>query len=212
MSKKKEKENKVTTKHEKLDKMKLTKKFDKLHKDDEEIKALKKHLKNKGFEPKDDEKNYHGFESTHEKDDKKATVSLVIQDYAKSKGKDGACVGQVAIRSDDRTEVYSFSLIAPEGDYKKVKEHKVNKKNLEVEEAECFWSCVLDYLLKHFVGDVWAHVNSCRDASWIWIFFSWSIFLTCISVKFGILYTLASACCGCNCGWWCNWISGCCHQ
>jgi len=207
-----EKEKNVKTKHEKIANAKIAKKFEKLNKKDEEIKALKKHLKNKGFEPKDDEKNYHGFESTHEKDDRKATVSLVIQDYAKPKGKDGACVGQVAIKTDERTEIYTFSLIAPDGDYKKAKEHKVNKKNLEVEEAESWWSCVQNYLVNHFTGDVWAVINNCKASCTFWIFFSWSCFLTCISVKIPLLYVAANACCGCNCGWWCAWFSGCCYQ
>lgn len=185
-------------------------KFTKLHKIDKEIKALDVHLKKKGFRAQKEKKNFWGIKSDYEDKDKKATFSVIVQDYYKPKSKDGAAVGQMTISAGDRTEVYSFDLIAPGGKPKKAKEYRVDKK-LKVLEANSWWSCVLGQLQKQIPNIVTSIARCCVVAA-VSGPFSWASFLGCIAGAVGWPFARASACCGCNCGWWCRWAVGCCWQ
>lgn len=198
----------MKTKTIKMRKDVIARKFEKLHRVDKEIKALDKHLRKKGFRPQKEKKNYWGIKNTYEDKDKKAVFSLEVQDYFKPKSKDGAAIGQLTITAGDRTEVYSFDLIAPEGKVKKAKEYRVDK-NLKVVEAESWWDCVLRELTKS-IPDVAIDIAKCCISAAFSGPFSWASFLTCIALAFGVPFALASGCCGCNCNWWCIFI-GCCR-
>lgn len=200
----------MKTKVTKMRKDTLANRFDKLHKVDKEIKALDKHLKEKGFRPKKEKKNFWGIKSTHEDKGKKAEFSLVIQDYTKGKSKDGAAIGQISIAAEGRTNVYTFDLIAPRGDFKKAKEYRVDAK-LKVLEAESYWDCVWDQLSKADPLGYASIFVDCAAAAAFGGPFSWAVFLGCLGISFGATFGIACACCGCNCAWWCSWL-GCCRQ
>ncbi len=196
-------------KHVKLGKDLLAEKLAKLHEVDKEIKALDGHLRKKGFRPQKEKKNYWGIKSTYEDKDKKADFSIMVQDYFKPKSKDGAAIGQIEVTAGGRTEVYSFDLIAPGGDVKKAKEYRVDK-NLKVLEAESWWDCVVAELVKS-IPDIFIEITKCTVTALVSGPFSWASFLTCIALAFGVPFVKASACCGCNCQWWCAWAVGCCR-
>lgn len=186
-------------------------KFAKLNKVDKEIKALDQHLKRKGFRPQKEKRNFWGIKGTYEDNDRKATFSVVIQDYTKPKSKDGAAIGQVTVAADGRSEVYSFDLIAPEGKVEKAKEYRVDKK-LKVMEAESWWSCVQGELNRQ-CGSIL--VNCLRGAIAAAVAggpLSWATFLSWLAGCIGVPFAKIALCCGCNCSWWCSWAVGCCRQ
>lgn len=199
----------MKTKTVKLRKDTLAKKFEKLHKVDKEVSALAAHLKTKGFRPQKEKKNFWGVKTTHEDGDKKAIVSVYIQDYTKPKSKDGGCVGQVAIAVGDRSDIYSFSLIAPEGDVKRPKEYRVDKA-LKVLEADSFWDCVWAEAGKHAPTVLGGALVPCALSAQVGGPFSWAVFLSCMALALGGVFFWAVACCDCNCRWYCSWL-GCCR-
>jgi hypothetical protein len=161
--KKKEKEEKVKivpVKYEKLPKVKLKEKFKKLKKYDKEIISLSKHLDKKGFRPAEEDANYRGIQEVYEDEEgDQITVEFIVQDYKKAKSKDGAAIGQITVQRHNRSKVYSFSLVTPEGKVKESVEYMVDKE-MNVIEAHSWWSCVEGQLLRSTV-DCIAALGTC---------------------------------------------------
>jgi len=181
----------------------LVEKYNKLHKVDKEIIALDDHLKKNGFKPLKEKKNFWGIENTYEEEDKKVVMSINIQDYEKPNSKDVAALGQIKITDGDRSDVYSFHLIAPDGKFKEAKEHKLDS-DLNVIEAHSWWSCVEGYLKANCTQEISMALITC-------CFVFWTGYLNCVALKMGVFFVKACACCGCNCNWWCSWAVGCCR-
>lgn len=187
-------------KSEKIRKDVLAREFAKLHKVDKEIKTLDGHLKKKGFRPQKERKNFWGIKNTYEDKDKKVIISVQIQDYTKPKSKDQAAIGQITVAACERTEIYSFDLIAPKGKFKEAKEYRVDKR-LKVLEAHSWWSCVLGYLEKNLPLAVITVLTVCSGTG--------AYYFACVAGGAGIYFTAACCACACNCHWACAWAVGC---
>lgn len=199
----------MKTRLSKLGKDTLERKFAELHKIDKEIQKLDAHLKKKGFKPMKEKKHFWGIKGTYEDKSKTATFTIKVQDYSRPKSRDGAALGQICLSAGDRIEVYSFDLIAPDGNAKKAKEYWVDKE-LKVQTAESWWSCVAGEIEKTAPsGGVF--LVQCASGALIGGPFSWAVFLACLAASIGTAFALVCACCGCNCQWWCWWL-GCCRQ
>lgn len=196
----------MKTKTRKYGKDTLIRKLDKLHKDDEDMKALSKHLEKKGFKPKKNKKNYWGVKGTHTHEGKTGYSYFYIQDYHKSKSKDVAAIARCETELEGRRKTYSFYLIAPEGNFKKVKEFRVGK-GRKVLKTECFWSCIGDYFYNNAVDTVIKAFEYCALTSW-WLV----LYFSCLGAAALGTFIRACACCNCNNDPSCNWFWGICRQ
>lgn len=181
----------------------LSREFSKLLKVDNEIKALDAHLTSKGFVAQKGAKNFWGVRETYQQEGKKVVYIVRIQDYTKRGSKDVAAIGQVTVTAGDRSETYSFYLDAPEGNFEKAIEYRIDKK-LKILQANSWWSCVKNYLKKKCIAVCVGALVSCSG--------TWAAYLGCVAAACGGCFVAASACCGCDCSWWCKWAAGCCDR
>lgn len=214
MSDKDPKDKKVKRQDKEMKKDKVKEKFEKLHKEDKKIQKLHEHLEKKGWKKRDKDENFYGHESIFEAEDgTQGTCTFTIQDYKKEKCNQGACMGNVEIKGPDNTETYSFALIGEETDPMlpdMVTEYKVTD-DLIVEEAESYWTCVIDSILSgmgvQLVQIIFGlAVTSCATPPP----FSWAIFIGGLAIVCAWWWGGALACCGCDCAWWCRYLVGCC--
>ena len=193
----------------------LARKFAKLHKLDKEIITLDSHLRKRGFRKQRGKANFWGIRNTYEDKGNKASFTLTVQDYIKQKSKDAAAIGQMTVSASDRTVVYTFDLIAPKGDFKRAREYHVGE-NLKVSETNSWWSCVLLHLARSLGSSVNMCYSECSKIASAGGIFTWCLFLPCFTTCIGtiapFLFPNVSACCACNCQWWCAWATGCCRQ
>lgn len=179
--------------------------FAKLYKADKEIIDLGDDLKKKGFQVQKGIKNFWGIQETFSKDGKTVTYSVYIQDYTKPNSKDTAAIGQVRVIAGDRSEMYSFSLEAPDGDFDKAIEYRIDKK-LGISKANSWWSCVKRRLLGS-TATCAGSLLTCAPAA-----ATWAGYLACVAASCGFAYAKVTACCSCDCSWWCRGAVGCCDR
>lgn len=125
--------------------------------------------------------------------------TMKVKDYVKKNSKDSAAIAEVEISSQGEKRTYTFILEAQGGDINNVKEMKVSEEG-KVQSANSFWSCVYRRC------PCMAAFYSCWNGSWVDYF-------SCIWRNCGLsCWTSASACCSCDCSWWCRWAVGCCDS
>ncbi len=177
--------------------------FKNLEKFDDEGIVLHKELAKAGFKPAVKNSNYWGQAETYtDKLGRQLKAETYIRDYEKAGSKDKAALAQVVLSLGKRSEVYTFYLIAKEGDFSKVEEYFVGS-DMKVSRANSWWSCVRSRLLK-CAGPCVAALGTCTG--------TWAAYLGCVAVACGGCYAGIAACCGCNCKWWCKWAVGCCRN
>jgi len=177
--------------------------FAKLYREDEEIIALANDLRKKGFQAQKWVYNFWGIQQTYRINDKTTTYSFYIQDYAKPNSNGLAAIGQVRAITEGRSEIYSFYLEAPDGDFNNAIEYRLDEKFM-IKKADSWWS----YVQGRLVADpaaCEAHLVACAAASW-------AGYLRCVATACGLAYTKTAACSGCGCSWWCKWGVGCCEK
>jgi hypothetical protein len=169
------------------------------------LKALSDKLSELGFKPEKADKDFYGESAEFEKDQKTFTAEIVVQNYLKPGSKDVAALGTVKFGSPEREEQYHFYLVAPNGDFKRMKEYTVDNA-ARVLETHSWWTCFRNKLAT--VGGV------CGSAALSCISTSATIplYLACVGVPCGAAAIKASTCCSCNCKFWCKGICGCCRQ
>jgi hypothetical protein len=192
-----------------LEKTQAAKRFAVLSNSDQELQALSKHLAEQGYEAQTKPENYFGWDLAYQrKDGETAKVALLVQDYAKKGSKDPAAIGTISIAAGNRSDTYSFSVIAPEGNYEKAIEYKVDRESLKVEGANSFWSCFVNRVSSQCAGVCVGALGTCLATSGG----SWVSYLGCLASRCGLCAARAFACCLCNCSWWCKWAVGCCRR
>ena len=190
----------------------LVPEFARLRAVDAEVIATNDFLVSKGFSAQTGAANVWGQRETYRTTSKgqrmDETYTLRVQDYAKPGSKDAAAIAQVEVVAGGRSEVYSFSLIAPEGNFEMAEEYQVGETGgiISVTKANSWWSCTKQRIKEKNCGSVClSSLTSCPTSSWV-------AYLGCVAVKCGGCFVKASACCACNCKWWCKWAVGCCHR
>jgi hypothetical protein len=183
--------------------------FRTLNKSDEELQAVSRELMQQGYKPQTKPENHFGWDIAYQRQDgETAKVSIRLQDYAKPGSKDAGAIGSITISAGIRSDTYSFSLIAPEGNFEKVIEYRVDRQTLKVEQAHSFWTCFRDRVVSQCVGVCITALGSCLITSGG----SWASYLLCLASKCGLCAAKAFGCCLCDCSWWCRWAVGCCHR
>lgn len=181
----------------------------KLNKSDEEVQAVSRELLQQGYEPQTKPENHFGWDIAYQRRDGEiAKVAIRVQDYAKPGSKDAAAIGSITISAGIRSDTYSFSLIAPEGNFEKAIEYRVDRKTLKVERAQSFWTCFRDRVVRQCVGVCINALGTCLVTSGG----SWASYLLCLASKCGLCAAKAFGCCLCDCSWWCRWAVGCCNR
>jgi hypothetical protein len=206
----------------------LVPEFNRLRASDEEIIAADAFLVNNGFSRQTKPENVWGLRETYRTTNQKGirmleTYTLRVQDYGRLGSTDTAAlaeddagaiaqgdmaaIAQVEVVSGGRSEVYSFALIAPEGDFENAEEYQVAETGevLSVVAANSWWSCTKARVKDKCGSACLDALVSCPKSSWV-------AYLGCLAVKCGGCFLKAGACCGCNCKWWCKWATGCCHR
>jgi hypothetical protein len=190
----------------------LVPEFARLRAVDAEVIAANDFLVSKGFSAQTGAANVFGQRETYRTTSKgqkmDETYTLRVQDYAKPGSKDAAAIAQVEVVAGGRSEVYSFSLIAPEGNFEMAEEYQVGETGgiMSVTKANSWWTCVKQQIKERNCGSVClSSLTSCPTSSWV-------AYLGCVAAKCGGCFVKASACCACNCKWWCKWAVGCCHR
>ena len=180
---------------------------------DDEIIVANDFLKNKGFVAQTKENNFWGVRETYKSKPKggieiEETYSLQVRDYANPNSKDAAAVGRITVTASGRSEVYSFALIAPEGNFSRAEEYKVGEiaGKLQVAKANSWWSCLKQRLKDKCLSPCVTSLVSCGGSG------SWAAYLACVAKECGGCFAKQAACCACNCKWWCKWATGCCHS
>jgi len=123
----------------------VLKKLDGLRGTDKNLQILGRDLEEKGYRPQKESKNLFGIESTYSNDQQeKVVITLYIQDYMKENSGDLAGLCRLSLSEGKTEEVYSFYLIAPEGDFQKAMEFSVDK-DMKISERNGWWSCYKNY-------------------------------------------------------------------
>jgi len=183
--------------------------FSRLSKSDEELQAVSRELMQQGYKPQTRPENHFGWDIAYQRrDGETAKVSIRLQDYAKPGSKDAGAIGSITIAASNRSDTYSFSLIAPEGNFEKVIEYRVDRQTLKVEQAHSFWTCFRDRVSSQCAGVCITALGSCLVTSGG----SWASYLLCLASRCGLCAAKAFGCCLCDCSWWCRWAVGCCHR
>ena len=189
----------------------LVPEFARLRAVDAEVIASNDFLVSKGFSAQTGAANVWGQRETYRTTSKgqrmDETYTLRVQDYAKPGSKDAAAIAQVEVVAGGRSEVYSFSLIAPEGNFEMAEEYQVGETGgiVSVTKANSWWSCTKQRIKDKCGSACLSALTTCPTSSWV-------AYLGCLAVKCGGCFLKAGACCGCNCKWWCKWATGCCHR
>ena len=176
---------------------------------DEELQALSKQLTGQGYKAQTSPAKHFGWDVTFQRPDGQiAKVALLVQDYTKQGSKDTAAIGTITLTARKRSDTYSFSLIAPNGDFKNVIESRVDKKSLNVVKANSFWSCFVNRVRSKCAGICIAALGTCLTTAGG----SWTSYLFCLASRCGLCAAKAFGCCLCDCSWWCSWAVGCCDR
>lgn len=192
-----------------LNKGQAAKSFAAVNKSDEELQAVSRNLLEQGYKPQTKPENFFGWDIAYQRrDGETAKVTIRVQDYAKEGSKDPAAVGTISISAGTRCDTYSFSLIAPEGNFEKAIEYRVDRQSLKVERANSFWTCFRDRVVRQCLGVCITALGTCLVTSGG----SWASYLGCLAIKCGLCAAKAFGCCLCDCSWWCRWAVGCCHR
>jgi len=179
-----------------------------LSKADEEIQTLSKHLTEQGYRARTAPANHFGWDVTYRlPDGQTAKVTILIQDYTKEGSRDTAAVGTMTITARSRSNTYTFSLVAPGGDFRDAIESTVDKRSLNVLRANSLWSCFVNRVNSKCTGTCIAALGTCLTSG-----VTWAAYLGCLAVKCGACAAKAFGCCLCDCSWWCRWAVGCCHR
>lgn len=123
----------------------------------------------------------------------------------KQGSKDIAAIGQVSVTAGDRSDVYSFCLVAPKGNFAKAQEYRVAS-NLNVVKTNSWWSCLKKRLRRKCARKCVVSLITCAATG------SWVGYILCVAKQCGACFAKYSAGCGCNCRWWCRWAIGCCRK
>lgn len=184
----------------------VAKKFDALLKVDEGIKALDTHLIGKGFLAQKEVKNFWGRQEIYKDKDKKLTYTVYLQDYIKKDSRDVVALGHVTLRVGDRSETYSFYLLAPNGNFEEMEEYQITKK-LDILRANSWWSCVKARIKKKCPTVCLSALVTCLPTAVTVVGYVVCVAATCGRCALGSI-----ACCSCDCGWTCSWAVGCCDR
>ncbi len=191
-----------------LDKVQAARSFAAVNKD-EELQAVSRELLQQGYKPQTKPGNYFGWDIAYQRrDGETAKVTLRVQDYAKEGSKDPAAVGAITISAGTRSDTYSFSVIAPEGNFEKAIEYRADRQSLKVERAQSFWTCFRDRVVRQCLGPCITALGTCLSTSGG----SWASYLGCLAIRCGLCAAKAFGCCLCDCSWWCRWAVGCCNR
>ena len=188
---------------------------------DQEIKAIDVNLASKGLVAGTGDISYWGVKAAYGTGADQVTVTMVLRSYSPKftiytpvpQKTDAYAAAQVTVSGQGRSDTYSFSLLAPKGDFSKSSEWKVvdpatlDVLNLSVSPAFSWWSCVWSYLRNKCAGICAAAAVHCVATS-----ATWPAYLACVAGPCGGCLTKALVCCTCNCRWWCKWACGCCHR
>jgi hypothetical protein len=186
--------------------------FANLKKQDKSIALASDFLVQKGFEAQTAGKNFFGLKETYSNTTRggtQETVSLMVQDYRSKSSKDIGAVGRITVEEGNQKQDYTFTLIAPGGNFEKATEYQVASSQttptkLEVIPAHSMWSCFVQRI-KDKCGTVCIKdLTQCPSGSW-------SQYLNCV-LGCGVCSVKALACCACNSKGWCKWACGSCHQ
>jgi hypothetical protein len=191
----------------------LAPQFRTLLKADEEVKAIDTHLKKMGFAPQMEPlglkkvPNFWGSRETYQnKLAEKGTYTVQLQSYIKQGSKDSAALGRVVLTVGERSEIYSFYLIAPGGNFEAMEEYRIDKR-LNILKANSWWSCVKSYIKKKCASACLSALVECAPGA-----SSVLGYVVCVAAKCGGCALKSMACCACDCSWWCKWAVGCCDR
>lgn len=192
-----------------LEKGMAARSFAVINKSDEELQAVSRNLMQQGYKAQTKPENHFGWDIAYQrKDGETAKVTIRLQDYAKPGSKDPAAIGAITISAGTRSDTYAFSLIAPEGNFEKVIEYRVDRQTLNVEQAHSFWTCFRDRVVSQCAGACITALGTCLATSGA----TWASYLGCLAIRCGLCAAKAFGCCLCDCSWWCRWAVGCCHR
>jgi len=185
---------------------------------DSEIAAANSFMANMGFEPQTGQNNYWGQKATYASPQATGrtasptqpmmdTYEIQVQDYAKRGSGDQGAIARISVSGGGTSEVYTFALIAKNGDFDRAEEYMVvnNAGSLQVVMANSWWSCTQEQLKQKCLCPCALAIFTCPTSTW-------SAYLGCLANRCGVCFVKASACCACNCKWWCQRFAGCCHQ
>lgn len=178
-------------------------KFVSLLKRDRGMIALHDGLKSKGFQAQNGDKNFWGKEETFEQGETTLISKLYVQDYAKPNSKEAAGLIQISVSDGVRSDVYSFTLIAPDGKWENAEEYSADETSLDVNKMNSWWTCVKKRL---------AGVGAACASSLIACSGTAAAYIACVAIGCGGAALAASACCECNCKWYCKYVIGCCKK
>lgn len=199
-------------KSETLSQSAVAQKFNTLMKVDDEIRAIDTHLQGLGFSPQVEQKgvqNFWGTSDTYKNpaNNERLTFTVNIRSYTKPGSKDLMAICQTTISAMNRSQTYSFYLLAPNGNFDAMEEYTIDN-NLQVIKANSWWSCIQNYV-RNRCG------STCTNALISCLFPLPTIpgYIACIAIRCAGYCTVGSfACCSCNCSWWCRWAAGCCRR
>ncbi len=206
----------MPTKTEVLEPVDLAQNFRTLLKEDEEVKAIDSHLKKMNFvaqvEPerkvavtKKKETNFWGYRQTYQsKTGEKGTFTVQLHSYLKRGSKDSAALGRVVVIVGERSDVYSFYLFAPGGNFRAMEEYRIDN-NLKIVKANSWWSCVQSYIRRKCPSICTQALITCLPTAPTVVGYIGCVVSTCASdCAFGSLTS-----CACDCRWWCKRAVGC---
>ena len=171
---------------------------------DDEVKVLAAGLSSRGFKPLTASSNFFGRTTTLTgANSRTGKITLYVQDYSKAGSSDLAALVQIRVSSGERSEVRSIFVIAPSGNFADtaVEEYGVDK-GLNLVRNHSWWSCVKERVKSKCGTACVGSLVTCTG--------TWTAYLGCVAVRCGACLLSASACCGCDCPWWCKWAAGCC--
>lgn len=174
------------------------------HTKDPGVQALVMDLGKQGFQPlKTGNKAFFGTQKSYKASDgTTAQFSLNIQSYRKAGSKDEAALGVATFTSGKEKETYRFTLVAPNGNFNKARERKVDARNA-VRAANSWWTA--------FRGCARGCGTPCA-AALVSCSGTWTAYLWCLAATCGGCVLRCVGCASCNCRWWCRWAAGCCRQ
>jgi hypothetical protein len=159
-----------------------------------------------GFVAQEGPKNFWGVREIFKQEGKESSFTVRMQDYTKTGSRDAAAIGQVAFTAGDKSEIYSFYLFAPNGNFRAMEEYKVGK-NLTILKAHSWWGCVQNAIQKECGPACLDSLGACAVTAPTVVGYVYCVAGTC-----GGCAIKSLACCGCNCSFLCKWAVGCCDR
>jgi hypothetical protein len=183
--------------------------FKQIGQESREIGLLDSKLRSLQFLPATAEKNYWGRTATYQRIVEGIPEHLIqgiyVQDYVKQNSKDTAGLAQVTLTSSSgTTQTYSFYLVAPGGDFKKLQEYAVTNGAVTLQHS--WWTCV-ECQLPKVGGECAVAAATCAVTAETVVGY-----LACVGVSCGGSLLAAGACCACNGSGWCSWAVGSCSE